>query len=85
MNELYNEAAQITQNSTSEATVIVAKANADALVEVEQARNTGLAEVFSSLGIKSEAHKASYIYLSALRRQENAKLNVNYNTLMARD
>ncbi|KXJ14793.1 uncharacterized protein LOC110238397 [Exaiptasia diaphana] len=84
-NEINNEAKEITQNSTSQATVIMAKAEGAALVEVEQARNTGLQQVFTSLGIKTESHKASYIYLSALRQQHKAKINVNYNTLMARD
>ncbi|KXJ14768.1 uncharacterized protein LOC110238398 [Exaiptasia diaphana] len=85
MNTLQNEAQQIKQNASAESTVIMAKAEADALVQVEQARNTGLAQVFTSLGIKTESHKASYIYLTALRQQHKAKININYNTLMARD
>ncbi|KAK3745333.1 hypothetical protein QZH41_006724 [Actinostola sp. cb2023] len=84
-NEINNEAKEITQNSTAQATIIMAKADADALVKVEEARNTGLSQVFTSLGISDESHKASYIYLTALRRQSNARLNINYNTLMARD
>lgn len=84
-NEILNEAAEIKQNSTATATVIIAKAEAKALVEVEKARNTGLSKVFSDLNITSETHKASYIYLTALRRQYYARINVNYGTLMARD
>jgi fructosamine-3-kinase len=84
-NEILNEAAEIKQNSTATSTVIMAKAEAEALVKVEEARNVGLAQVFSSLNISSETHKASYIYLTALRQQTKAKINVNYGTLMARD
>ncbi|XP_031551527.1 uncharacterized protein LOC116288824 [Actinia tenebrosa] len=84
-NEILNEAAEIQQNSTATSTVIIAKAEAKALVEVEKARNAGLSKVFSDLNITSETHKASYIYLTALRRQHHARINVNYGTLMARD
>ncbi|XP_048583090.1 uncharacterized protein LOC5519620 [Nematostella vectensis] len=84
-NEILNEAAEIAQNATSIAAIITAQTEADTLVKVENARNTGLAEVFSALNITSEQHKASYIYLNTIRQQEKAKLSVNYDTLMAKD
>lgn len=83
-NAILNEAKEITQNATAQSAVIAATANAQALVKVEQARNSGLSLIYQRLNITTEQHKASFAYLRALRNHEGAQFNVNYNTLMAR-
>lgn len=84
-NEINNAAIEITQNATAEATIIRAKANAEALLMVEKARDTGLSYIYQELNITKEEHKSSFNYLRTLRGQKNAKFNVGYNTLMAKN
>lgn len=84
-NEINNAAAEIAQNATAEATVIRARANAEALLTVEKARDTGLSYIYQQLNITTEAHKSAFNYLRTLRGQKNAKFNVGFTTLMARD
>lgn len=84
-NEINNAAAEIAQNATAEATIIRAKANAEALLTVEQARDTGLSFIYQQLNITDETQKNAFNYLRTLRGQKNAKFNVGYTTLMARD
>lgn len=84
-NEINNAAAEIAQNSSAQATVILAKAKAEALLKVEKARDTGLSYIYQQLNITKEAQKSAFNYLRTLRGQQNVKLNVGYQTLMARD
>ena len=84
-NEINNAAAEIAQNSSAQATVILAKAKAEALLKVEKARDTGLSYIYKQLNITKEAQKSAFNYLRTLRGQQNVKLNVGYQTLMARD
>ena len=84
-NEINNEAAEIAQNATAQVTVIRAKADAEALLKVEKARDTGLSYIYQQLNITKEEHKSSFNYLRTLRGKKNIKFNVGYTTLMARD
>jgi len=84
-NEINNEAAEITQNATAKATIIRAKADAEALLIVEKARDSGLSYIYQKLNITKEEHKNAFNYLRTLRGQKNVKFNVGYSTLMARD
>ena len=52
---------------------------------VEKARDTGLSYIYQQLNITKEEHKSAFNYLRTLRGQKNAKFNVGYNTLMAKD
>lgn len=83
--EINNEAAEITQNATAKATIIRAKADAEALLIVEKARDVGLSYIYQKLNITKEEHKNAFNYLRTLRGQKNVKFNVGYSTLMARD
>lgn len=84
-NGINNAAVEITQNATAKATIIHAKANAEALLMVEKARDTGLSYIYQQLNITKEEHKSSFNYLRTLRGQKNVKFNVGYNTLMAKN
>lgn len=84
-NEINNQAAEIAQNATAEAKVIQAKAEADALLTVEAARDRGLSFIYSQLNITSQQHKSALNYLRTLRGKKNFKFNVGYTTLMAKD
>ena len=84
-NEINNEAAEIAQNATAEATIIRAKADAESLLTVERARDAGLSYIYQQLNITKEEHKSAFNYLRTLRGQKNVKFNVGYTTLMARD
>ena len=84
-NHIINQATEISQNATAHSAVILAKARAQSLLLVEKARSSGLKLIFERLNITSEEHKTSFHYLRTLRDHNKAKLNVNYQTLMARD
>jgi len=84
-NEINNEAAEITQNATAKATILRAKADAEALLIVEKARDSGLSYIYQNLNITKEEHKNAFNYLRTLRGRKNVKFNVGYSTLMARD
>ena len=83
--KINNEAAEIAQNAKTNATIIRAKADAEALLKVEKARDTGLSYIYQQLNITQEGHKSSFNYLRTLRGRKNIKFNVGYTTLMARD
>ena len=85
INEINNQASEIAQNASAQATLILAKSKAQALVKVEKARNEGLSMIYDRLNITTEEQKASFNYLRALRNHQNAKFNIGYDTLMARD
>lgn len=52
---------------------------------VEKARDTGLSYIYQQLNITKEEQKSAFNYLRTLRGQKNAKFNVGYQTLMAKD
>lgn len=80
-NKIYNEAREIAQNATAQATVIGAQAKADALGIVEKARSDGLKNMYLTLGITTDEEKAAFNYLRSLRQNNNVKLNVGYKSL----
>ncbi|XP_077997774.1 uncharacterized protein LOC144450899 [Glandiceps talaboti] len=79
---IQNEAAEITQNATAEANLIVAKAEAEARAVVEEAHNQGLKDLYSKLGFgNDDGYKASFNYLRTLRDKEDVHLNVDFDSL----
>ncbi|XP_031562107.1 uncharacterized protein LOC116297923 [Actinia tenebrosa] len=83
--QIKNEAQVISQNASAQAELSKTRARSQALVKVEKARNSGLGIIHNRLNITIEQHKASFNYLRALRDHKSVALNVNYDTLMARD
>lgn len=83
--QIKNEAQVIAQNASAQAELTKTRARSQALVKVEKARNSGLGIIHSRLNITTEQHKASFNYLRTLRAHKNVELNVNYDTLMARN
>ena len=58
-NEIDNEAAEITQNATAKAMILRAKADAEALLIVEKARDSGLSYIYQKLKTISAQRSSS--------------------------
>ncbi|XP_078702129.1 uncharacterized protein LOC144928043 isoform X1 [Branchiostoma floridae x Branchiostoma belcheri] len=81
--QIENEAREISQNGTAQSSLITSRANAQAVAVVEDARNSGLSLIYNRLNLSSEDHKASFNYLRTLRDHESVHMSVNYNTLIS--
>lgn len=81
--EIDNEIQELNQDAAANVTVISAKADAQALQIIEQTRNKGLQQLYSSLNFTNEQHKASFNYLRTLRKHKNIRLHVNFGNLIS--
>ncbi|XP_066305257.1 uncharacterized protein [Branchiostoma lanceolatum] len=81
--QIENEAREISQNATAQSGLITSRANAQAVAVVEDARNSGLSLIYTRLGLSNDDHKASFNYIRTLRDHESVYMSVNYNTLIS--
>ena len=80
-----NDALEVAQNATAKSTFISAEAGAAAKAIVEEARNSGLQRIYSSVNITSEAHKKSLDYIRTLLNHKNANMYVGFTTMVAKE
>ncbi|XP_063412520.1 uncharacterized protein LOC134695237 isoform X1 [Mytilus trossulus] len=78
-----NEAKEISQNATAQATLIGSIAQANYTAILESARSDGLKRAFVELNFNLQEHKNSFDYLRTIRGQENTHLTVNFQQKIA--
>jgi len=76
-----NEAEEIRRNATAKASFIAGKATSDAQFLVNDAHRDGLKNLYTSLGITDEKHKASFSYIRTLTENKAVRLNVGFQQL----
>ena len=82
VDEINNNATVIVAKAEAEANFMRAAAEADAFKTIEDARNEGLAELYAALNMTDAKHKASFDYLRMLLNHKDAKLRVGYSPLI---
>ncbi|XP_067928709.1 uncharacterized protein [Watersipora subatra] len=80
--EIVNQAKEVTANSTAQAQLIAARSNADYVQTIEAARKTGLVNLFTSVGLSTVDYKNSFDYLRSLADNSNAHLTVDFDQLI---
>ncbi|KAJ8019807.1 hypothetical protein HOLleu_41547 [Holothuria leucospilota] len=80
--DINNEATEISQNATAHSDLIRARAEAEAQAIIESAHSNGLAYMYETLNITSEEQKASLNYLRTLRDHQNVHMSVNFQSLV---
>ncbi|XP_052079824.1 uncharacterized protein LOC127717989 isoform X1 [Mytilus californianus] len=78
-----NEAKEISQNATAQATLIGSIAQANYTAILESARSDGLKQAFIDLNFNQQEHKNSFDYLRTIRGQDNTHLTVNFQQKIA--
>ncbi|XP_076088758.1 uncharacterized protein LOC143059153 isoform X2 [Mytilus galloprovincialis] len=78
-----NDAKEISQNATAQATLIGSIAQANYTAILESARSDGLKRAFVELNFNLQEHKNSFDYLRTIRGQENTHLTVNFQQRIA--
>jgi len=82
VDSILNSAAEVTANSTAQSQLITAKSQANYQKIVEDARRTGLVELFNSIGLQSIEQMNSFDYLRSLGDNSNAHLTVDFDQLI---
>lgn len=80
--DINNEAAELSQNATAQSDLIRARAEAEAQAIIESAHSSGLAYMYETLNITSEEQKASLNYLRTLRDHQHVHMSVNFESLV---
>ena len=70
--KIENEALEVTEAAIATSELMIATAEYEAAETVENARNTGLKELYDALDIETEAQKASLDYLLLLSSKASA-------------
>ena len=83
MNDIKNDAREITETAKAKANTIRVVANSEYQRIKEEARIIGLANSFRSLNITEEEKKISFDYLRALINNGKVRLNINFDQLIA--
>lgn len=78
-----NDAKEISQNATAQATLIGSIAQANYTAILESARSDGLKRAFVELNFNLQEHKNSFDYLRTIRGQDNTHLTVNFQQRIA--
>lgn len=80
--DIQNQASELSQNATAQSDLIRARAVAQAQAVVEGAHSEGLALMFSRLNITSQEQKASLNYLRTLRDHQQVYMSINFDSLV---
>lgn len=78
-----NQAAEISQDATAQASLIAAISQANYTAALEQARTEGLKNVFNALGFTQQNQKNSFDYLRTVRGLEKMHITVDYQQKIA--
>lgn len=76
-----NEAEEVRRNASAKASFITATAETDAKFLVNSAHRDGLRDLYTSLGITDEKHKASISYIRTLTESKAVRMNVGFDQL----
>ena len=76
---------EVTNNANNEAVKIKQLAEASAKATREEARNSGLKIIYSTLNITNATHKRSLDYLRTLSNHKGVNLYVGYQTMIAKE
>lgn len=80
--DIRNQASEISENATAQSNLIRAKAVAEAQAIIEEAHSTGLAMMYETLNITTPEQKASLNYLRTLRDHQDVYMSINFNSLV---
>ena len=82
---IQNTALEVSQNATAKSSLIKAQADAAAKAVMEDARNSGLQTIYTTINITGEAHKKSLDYIRTLLNHKKANLYVGFTTMVAKE
>ncbi|KAJ8019937.1 hypothetical protein HOLleu_41726 [Holothuria leucospilota] len=80
--DIQNQASEISENATAQSNLIRARAVAEAQAIIEEAHSTGLAMMYETLNITTPEQKASLNYLRTLRDHQDVYMSINFNSLV---
>lgn len=82
---IVNQVTEVSNNAENEAVKIKQLAEASAKATREEARNSGLQIIYSTLNITNSTHKRSLDYFRTLSNHKGVHLYVGYQTMIAKE
>ena len=73
------------QNAAAKSSLIKAQADASAKALVENARNSGLQQIYEAVNITAETHKKSLDYIRTMLNHKSANVYVGFTTMVAKE
>ena len=83
--KIMNQVTEVTNNANNEAVKIKQLAETSAKATREEARNSGLQIIYSTLNVTNATHKRSLDYLRTLSNHKGVHLYVGYQTMIAKE
>ncbi|XP_065051573.1 uncharacterized protein LOC135681176 [Rhopilema esculentum] len=83
--KIENDALEVKQNAAAKSSLIKAQADASAKALVENARNSGLQQIFEAVNITAETHKKSLDYIRTMLNHKSANVYVGFTTMVAKE
>ena len=80
--EIENQAEEVKQNATAQASLLLSLARDNATAVVENARSDGLRSLFQKVGITNQNYKSSFNYLRTMKDLRNIHLSVDFDQLI---